>query len=328
MFGLWASSGYGTPTGEIHTAQQFWSESRGLSALPLNSWTHLATTYDGATLKLNVNGQLVDSEVRSSDLRTWPNGFMIGRNEPWGEYFAGRLDEVRLYHRVLKQGELQADMSKPLCPVDANTSVENVQLIDANASWRYLDNGSNQDKAWREIAFDDSRWKVGSAEFGYGAGDETTVVNYGPNSSSKYVTTYFRHAFQLLSPQSYSQLTLQLRRDDGAVVYLNGKEVTRSNMPNGTIAHTTFASSAIGATDEQVYHSFSISGKELRCWNSVSWNSVSWNSAIWDDESLNASAAETVPATEEISHATDSGRAVATDETEESTQIFVPIVIR
>jgi hypothetical protein len=53
-------------------------------------------------------------------------------------------------------------------------------------------------------------------------------------------------------------VTLQLLRDDGAVVYLNGKEVVRSNMPAGTITSTTFASTAISGAAETTFSSFSI----------------------------------------------------------------------
>ena len=51
------------------------------------------------------------------------------------------------------------------------------------AVWRYLDNGSDQGTAWRAAAFNDTGWKSGAAELGYGDGDEATVVGYGPNST-------------------------------------------------------------------------------------------------------------------------------------------------
>ena len=53
-------------------------------------------------------------------------------------------------------------------------------------------------------------------------------------------------------------VTLQLMRDDGAVVYLNGTEVVRSNMPAGTITNTTFASSAISGAAESTFNAFTI----------------------------------------------------------------------
>lgn len=117
-------------------------------------------------------------------------------------------------------------------------------LVPAGATWKYLDNGSNQGTAWRDASFVDSTWASGPAQLGYGDGDEATVVSFGPNSSAKYITTYFRHAFNVTNPAAFTSLNLQLKRDDGAVVYLNGTEVYRSNMPTGTISYTTPASAA------------------------------------------------------------------------------------
>lgn len=114
-------------------------------------------------------------------------------------------------------------------------------LVAAGATWRYLDNGSNQGTAWRATSFNDASWATGAAELGYGDGDEKTVVSYGPSSSAKYTTTFFRYSFDLADPPVYGSLNLRLIRDDGAVVYLNGVEIFRSNMPTGTIAYDTFA---------------------------------------------------------------------------------------
>jgi hypothetical protein len=126
-------------------------------------------------------------------------------------------------------------------------------LVPTGAVWKYLDNGSNQGTAWRTTAFNDSTWKSGAAELGYGDGDEATVVSYGSNGSAKYITTYFRHAFTVADPSAFGTLTLRVLRDDGAVAYLNGVEVFRSNMPGGTITSTTRASAALGGTDETTY---------------------------------------------------------------------------
>jgi hypothetical protein len=130
-------------------------------------------------------------------------------------------------------------------------------LVPAGATWTYLDTGANQGTAWRTRTFDDSAWKSGAAELGYGDGDETTVVGYGPSATAKYVTTYFRHAFTVSDPSLFGALALTLRRDDGAVVYLNGTEVFRSNMPSSTVTYTTLASTAL-STDENAWVSTTV----------------------------------------------------------------------
>jgi hypothetical protein len=93
----------------------------------------------------------------------------------------------------------------------------------------------------------------GAAKLGYGSGDEGTVVSYGPNAAAKYVTTYFRHRFTVSDPSVFSTLNLRVLRDDGAVVYLNGTEIRRDNMPTGTITYTTTAPTNMDAADELTF---------------------------------------------------------------------------
>ena len=116
-------------------------------------------------------------------------------------------------------------------------------LIAYGSDWRYLDNGSNQGTAWRAVSFNDASWRTGNAELGYGDGDETTVVRYGTFSFYKYVTTYFRKVISITDASLYSGFSLSIKRDDGAVVYINGTERYRTNMPTGTVSYSTLASS-------------------------------------------------------------------------------------
>jgi glucose/arabinose dehydrogenase/transposase-like protein len=126
-------------------------------------------------------------------------------------------------------------------------------LIVAGSQWKYLDNGSNQGTAWKEMSFSDAGWSTGNSELGYGDGNEATVVGYGPNSSAKYITTYFRKTFEITDKSAYSALTLDLLRDDGAVVYINGQEVYRSNMSAGTVTYTTTANAAVDGAGESSF---------------------------------------------------------------------------
>jgi hypothetical protein len=149
------------------------------------------------------------------------------------------------------------------------TSTTDIVLVQKGSVWKYLDQGSNQGTAWRTTGFVDSAWPFGPAQLGYGDGDEATVVGFGPDSSNKYVTTYFRRTFTVSDPTLFQSLTMNLLRDDGAVVYLNGTEVFRSNMPSGAIAYNTFASVAIAGADESTFYSASISPKLLTAGSNV-----------------------------------------------------------
>ncbi len=93
---------------------------------------------------------------------------------------------------------------------------------------------------------------------GYGDGDEATTVSYGPDPNHKYVTTYFRHHFSVPDPSSFGGLLVRLLRDDGAVVYLNGAEVCRSNMPSVPINYQTLASSAVSGAGEYTFYDYPV----------------------------------------------------------------------
>jgi PKD repeat protein len=80
------------------------------SGLPLNTWTHVAATYDGATMQIYVNGVSVASRAQTGLLSTSADALTIGGN-PGGENFAGIIDEVRVYNRALSPTEIQADMN-------------------------------------------------------------------------------------------------------------------------------------------------------------------------------------------------------------------------
>ncbi|MFO0916248.1 MAG: lamin tail domain-containing protein [Pirellulales bacterium] len=138
--------------------------------------------------------------------------------------------------------------------VDTNVT----QLVPAKSLWAYLDTGIDPGAGWQNAGFNDLTWKTGKGEFGYGDGDETTTVSYGADAAQKYVTTYFRHLFFVKNAKAFDYVTLRLKRDDGAVVYLNGQEIARSNMPDGPITSTTFASGVVGGGDESAFTDISI----------------------------------------------------------------------
>ena len=108
------------------------------------------------------------------------------------------------------------------------------KLISTGSQWKYLDDGSTP-ASWYAASFDDSGWKTGASPLGYDTDNKMTdliktTVNYG-SENSKYVITYFRKKISIdEDPASYLQIKLRLLRDDGAVVWINGKEIIRSNL--------------------------------------------------------------------------------------------------
>jgi hypothetical protein len=131
--------------------------------------------------------------------------------------------------------------------------------------WRYLDGDGVPDEGWQSGGFDDSAWKRGRGALGYGERNLGTTLGFGGDEEDKHMSAYFRTSFRMDSAQrkKIEALGILLRRDDGAVVYLNGREVVRSNMGPGKVAFETPAASATGPADEATYHRYMVPVESL-----------------------------------------------------------------
>ncbi len=170
-----------------------------------------------------------DDGVTPQTFSLSPGSFVTGNN----------TIAVEIHQNSGSSSDISFDMALVGSPVSVSTS-----LISYNSNWKYRDNGSNQGTAWRGTAFNDASWASGNAQLGYGDGDEATLVSYGGNASNKYITTYFRKTITIPDTTQFTGYNLSIKRDDGAIVYINGTEVYRTNMPSGTISYTTRASAA------------------------------------------------------------------------------------
>jgi hypothetical protein len=159
-------------------------------------------------------------------------------------------------------------------------------LILRESNWKYSDVGSLSGNTWRNSDFNDSSWKNGQAELGYGDDDEKTIVGFGGSSNNKHITTYFRKSFTVENSDHVIGLTLQLKCDDGAVVYLNGKEIVRFNLPIGEIGFSTTANESVGSGDESLFRTYSISPSFLVSGNNVVAVEVHQSSASSSDLSF------------------------------------------
>jgi chitodextrinase len=87
---------------------------RGTTPLTVNSWSHLALTYDGSTLRLYVNGVQVSSLSQPGAIAASTNPLQIGGDSTFAQFFTGTIDEVRVYNTALNQSQIQTDMATPL----------------------------------------------------------------------------------------------------------------------------------------------------------------------------------------------------------------------
>jgi hypothetical protein len=130
-----------------------------------------------------------------------------------------------------------------------------VEVFPLGSTWRYLDTDVAPGAGWTAADFDDSAWAEGPGPLGFGDTHQVTIVS-GGTDSDRTPTIYFRRTFTLTQTDIVG-LTLDLMRDDGALVWLNGQEALRSNLPSGEITHETFASSAIGSPNEDIAAGYS-----------------------------------------------------------------------
>lgn len=153
--------------------------------------------------------------------------------------------------RIALQDPVNADVTGPASLLFQNLPPTPTTLLSPlSASWRYLDDGSEQGSAWRSNTFNDASWSDGVARLGFGSDPApiaTTIRRYvqvgGVNTSRQVTNFYFRRVITIPDPEQYSALQFRFQRDDGCVVYLNGGEMFRDAMPSGTITANTFASS-------------------------------------------------------------------------------------
>ena len=135
--------------------------------------------------------------------------------------------------------------------VKIDRNVGTTQLIAAGSTWKYSATTTDPSANWAQPGFSDAAWSSGPGMLGTGI---TGITPGTTITNTSTITTYYRRSFNVANPSYLRNLTLKLLRDDGAVVWLNGVELHRSNMPAGTITSTTPASTEVTGADEDDIH--------------------------------------------------------------------------
>ena len=136
-------------------------------------------------------------------------------------------------------------------------------LVQEGATWKYSDDGSDLGSSWKDKGYDDSTWSNGVGKLGYPEKEVNTVVSYGNDSNNKHITTYFRHSFEVSDASTIKDLFLRVLRDDGLIVYLNGHEVLRLNLPFDGSGFDMKASYTIMGEDEDTWKETMLSSEHL-----------------------------------------------------------------
>jgi uncharacterized repeat protein (TIGR01451 family) len=152
--------------------------------------------------------------------------------------------------------------------LDVVTDPTPTTLFGFGSQWKYFANGTRPAN-WETVGFNDASWSTGLGDFGYGDGPiypEVTCVPSGytpicaPVGNNKYWSYYFRKTIDLGSIKDNGDFVFNYKRDDGIVVYVNGTEVFRNNMPTGTVAYNTAASADITGAAEYAINTFTLKG--------------------------------------------------------------------
>jgi hypothetical protein len=110
VYALYSSDTASLPNAFIRTGGTDKSAA-GIDALAVNTWSHLAATYDGSNIRVYLNGALVRTVAATGNMAASTGALRIGGNSIWGEYFAGLIDEAHVYNRALTAAEVATDMN-------------------------------------------------------------------------------------------------------------------------------------------------------------------------------------------------------------------------
>jgi hypothetical protein len=224
-----------------------------------------------APVDIGIEAVAVDPQSEIRHVEFYAGDRLIGRSDIWTKEatIPGRPREHSSVWTNAPAGHFKlsaksAEVNAPAvwsAPVEITVEpkLEGTPLVLKGSVWRYLGDGTNLGRDWLVPEFDDSKWPSGPAQLGYGDGDEATVI---AAPVPHPITTYFRQSFPMPEGGTFSKLLLRLVRDDGAVVYLNGKELLRDNMPAGDIGFNTLAAATAG-DDENAFHAYEVSSSLL-----------------------------------------------------------------
>ncbi|MEX2185449.1 MAG: lamin tail domain-containing protein [Pirellulales bacterium] len=195
--------------------------------VPRDQWVHVAATVSSSTgTTFYLNGAVIGTHGNTANMNTGlgnnglADAYAVGRSYGAGEgqWFGGRLDETRVYNRVLTPTEIGTLMN-PVASGENTTKV----FVPADGS---LGN------TWTAAAFNDGAWTDAPGAIGYetvaGGPFEDAILHAVPTGTTSF---YTRTTFALDDAAQFDTLLLRTQYDDGFVAYLNGTKIAEANAP-------------------------------------------------------------------------------------------------
>lgn len=202
------------------------------------------TGYALSHLAEEFGGKVVNLAIKSDN----DNAMFIVNNEFWKKSsFSGNY---------ISNNEIEIE---PIAPNGWTfdhwelSSSASSNLLTNKSEWAYYYNSDMPAANWYEEKYDDAAWSTGHGKFGYAnGGSYDTPLDFGDDSSNKYITSYFRNLFTIDDPDMFSKLVANVTYDDGIIVYVNGKELARFNMPEGEVNDSTVANEYVNDATESI----------------------------------------------------------------------------
>ncbi len=205
-----------------------------LSASRQQTMVNTLKNYSPMQLR-NATAQKVELSANIPEAKLSVNGLPVPAN-----YFNGRLFAPATFH-----AEAPAGYKFVGWQLLEGTSGQETTVLPQESTWMYYDQGSLDEEDWTSENYEADGWQSGKAPLGYFVGGNrytNTYLDYGGDTQNKRPTYYFRKEVRLdKAPQNGDTFTLNYSIDDGFIIYINGTEAGRYNMPNGTVWYNTFA---------------------------------------------------------------------------------------
>jgi hypothetical protein len=198
----------------------------GLSAARADGTDTLTwSAVDGASYEVLRNDRTIATTTLTS--------YSVPADGPGTRYFVRAIDPTG--NRSASTGVVTpTEIAQPL------------DVIPAGSQWSYRFASTAPATGWQQPGADLSSWQNGAAPVGWGQPNLGTTL---PTEGTRPLTSYYQRTFAVQDASGVQSLTLSTRADDGIVVYVNGTEVGRSNMPAGAVGLNTYASSAVSAAN-------------------------------------------------------------------------------
>lgn len=241
-----------------------------ISVMTIPPFVELTSPADGSVLvagqDLNVAATASDADGSISRVQFFTNGVAFAETlaPPYWATQSNLAPGLYLLSAVATDNSGDVSTSAVVRVAFGTGKITNASLVATGSVWSYFDKGSLPATNWYTAAYSDAAWSKGPAQLGYGNTNDATPVSYGGNGSAKYPTTYFRRAFLVTNATEITSLTALLKRDDGAVFYLNGVEAFRAGMPSGDVTYDTWASETVGGVTKYAFTTNSVPPALLR----------------------------------------------------------------